>query len=202
MSPAANFILKPRKKKGGNPFTNREEEILRLQVEELANIDPVKAPTGDTRDLKKICRFLESVETCLNKLILGVKQHQKLMAKELVMRPTYEEEASNMRENLNGSIVAGHDPEDENDALSRQHTPAQSRLDDGSRKRGYTFEIQTRRGSGLDKIDEAIPVRNLTANLTANDRVSNKYLSKHFDAQRTQPDLSLNLKVQRLTSLD
>lgn len=93
-----------KRKRKGLPFCSREEEMARLQVEELVGLDPIKLPHEVARDAKRLARFLENLEGTINKLIIGVKQHQRLIARELVIRPTYLEEAENLRDNLNQRI--------------------------------------------------------------------------------------------------
>ena len=70
---AAASAINAKRKKKGLPFCNREEEMLRLQVEDIVNLEPVKLPNEVTRDTKKLARFLDSVEGAINKIISGLK---------------------------------------------------------------------------------------------------------------------------------
>ena len=64
-----------RRKRKGLPFCSREEEMARLQVEEIVGLEPIKLPHEVARDAKRLARFLENLEGTINKLIIGVKQH-------------------------------------------------------------------------------------------------------------------------------
>ena len=55
-------------------LAQREEEITRLQVDELIDLQPIKLPNEAWRDHKKLTRFLTEVEATINKIITGVKQ--------------------------------------------------------------------------------------------------------------------------------
>ena len=69
-------------------------------MRDLIEIEPLKLPAEAWRDHKKLTRFLESVEACMNKLIGGLKQHSNLVARELLLRPNYAEEYESLRLNI------------------------------------------------------------------------------------------------------
>ena len=95
----------PRKRRKNNVYDNRDEDIKKLYINEIVDLEPLKLPDEAWRDHKKLTRFLESVEFIVNKMMIGAKEQMRLTAKELVARPSYSEEFANLRDNINETIA-------------------------------------------------------------------------------------------------
>ena len=72
----------------------------RLIVEEFFAINPLKLPANAWKDHKKLTRFLQDVTDYVNKIIRACQIQSRLIATELVARPTYAEEFQNIRNKI------------------------------------------------------------------------------------------------------
>ena len=61
-------------------------------MSELIEMAPIRLPRDVYKDQKKLNVFLNQVHVMLNKLLRSCQNFTKLMATELVARPTYAEE--------------------------------------------------------------------------------------------------------------
>ena len=61
-------------------------------IEDLMELSTLKMPPDLARDVKKLTKFLGDLTASYNKMVKGVKKFNKVMATELVARPTYAEE--------------------------------------------------------------------------------------------------------------
>ena len=69
----SNSISGTRKRRK-NQFENRDEDIKRLYIDEIMELEPLKLPDEAWRDHKKLTKFLESIEFIVNKMVTGVKE--------------------------------------------------------------------------------------------------------------------------------
>ena len=56
------------------------QEIERLQVEDILDLQTIKLPAEAYREPKRLTKFLADVEMSINKLILGVQELNRLTA--------------------------------------------------------------------------------------------------------------------------
>lgn len=70
---------------------------------------PLKLPANAWKDHKKLTRYLADVEDYVNKILRACQIQSRLIATELVARPTYAEEFQNIRNNVTDTIRQGDD---------------------------------------------------------------------------------------------
>lgn len=91
--------LKKNKKK------EEDQELSRLMVDELFEIQKLKVVVNVTNDRKKLEKLLLDLCKTVNALTKCCAQQTRLTATELLARPTYVEELNNIRDNVNKAIL-------------------------------------------------------------------------------------------------
>ena len=73
-------------------------------VQDFFDMKPIKLPADAWKDHKKLTRFLGEVHEYLNRIVRACQMQTRLMATELVARPTYAEEFQNINGNLHKAV--------------------------------------------------------------------------------------------------
>jgi len=88
----------------------REESATdKLMIQDFFDMKPIKLPADAWKDHKKLTRFLGEVHEYLNRLVRACQMQTRLMATELVARPTYAEEFQNIRGNMAKAVAQNYD---------------------------------------------------------------------------------------------
>ena len=123
-----------------------ESATDRLIVDEFFNITPLKLNPDTWKDHKKLTKFLENVRDSINALNKACQVQTRLVATEMIARPTYAEEFTSIRENIHKVVIPNNDG---------------TFSDLGSQRSGRSFRSITKSRKPKKKMQVEIPTKDV-----------------------------------------